>query len=134
MNKGIASGHVWRSIFEMDLEAAFDDKVHPEAQWFDKFNEWLGQFNVGCLYLPVTESQPGGKPYAPGSEYLGYHIMEFTSVNLPNPEDGHVCVALNGTVIHNPREGQGVTADDVGEYRGAFLFVSLNPATVRRKS
>ena len=114
------------SIFELSLEETFDDKAWPELQWFDRFNDWLKeQWGLGCLYLPA-ETWDAEVRFAPGSPYLGWHMLEFTSVNLANPEDGHVVVAKDGLVTHNPREGQGI--DDVGEYRAAFIFVTLDPS------
>lgn len=113
------------SILEIPLEEAFDDKLCEEHEWFDNFNEWLEDFNLACILIPVGKSE-SGKEYAPGTTYLGYHIMRFDSINLAHPDDGHVCVSLDGTVVHNPVPTQGVS--DVGEYKGTFLLVPRNPA------
>ena len=115
------------SIFEIPLHVAFDDKVCKESEWFDKLNEWLAPMGLGCLYIPIGKTE-SGKPFAPGTTYLGYHIMEFTSINLKNPEDGHAVVGYNGSVVHNPREGQGIT--DVGQYLGASVFLQLDASVV----
>ncbi len=111
------------SILELSIDEVFDDKIHPEGHWFDELNKWLVGFNLGCIHLPARINEAGN--FAPGTTYLGYHIMEFESVNL-KPGDGHVCVSKDGTVVHNPHPDQGI--EDVGEYKGVFLLVSLDVA------
>lgn len=103
------------SILELSLEDINIDLHGP--YWWENFQMFLFKYNLAALYIGEL---------TPASEYHGFQIMQFQSLDLPEG-DYHAVVGKDGGIVHNPREGRGITKADFGSYKGAFLFLTLNP-------
>lgn len=124
-------GNCWQatvaSILEIDLADAFDvrqyDQEKPEeSKWFDKFNEWLAQYGLGCVFVGVRN-----KDNLPITSPPGYHMAEVKSTTLTTGET-HIVVIKGLEVVHDPNPH----AEKVGDLIAIYLFVPLDVARVRR--
>lgn len=112
------------SVLELPLEEAFTNIPYEQVnggkpgEWFDKFNEWLARYGLGCIAIDVDKDNPPAY-----STLLGYHIAQVDSVTLRHG-DAHVVVIYNGEVVHDPNPN----AESLGKMRGYYLFVTLNPS------
>ena len=106
------------TVLQIPLEEAFDCRFHEDnGGWFDDFNEWLEQYNLGCIYLEHTKEKP-----LTCSEIKGIFIMECMSKTLYQG-DRHVVVMRGGDLLHDPNPN----AREQGECQGIYLFVPLEP-------
>lgn len=106
------------SIFELPLEEAFDCLQYSEERWFDAFNSWLKPRGLACVFIH-------GVPVA--SEFWGYHLAGVKSTTLRNPDDGHVVVMKDGSVVHDPNPN----SQGLGENTSVFLFLPPNAGESR---
>ncbi len=101
------------SVFEVALEDApdFTGEIN-NGRWYVHFDEWLAGRNLELVVMTA-----GAPPV------LAHYLQCVKSVTLPDG-DGHVVVALNGEVVHDPNP----RATSVGEFEESWLFVARDPA------
>jgi len=107
------------SILEIPLEEAFDCKLYPDDEWFDKFNEWLTKYGLACIMFDHSKEKP-----VAATKVLGYAIMDCMSTTLYHGEH-HVVIIKDEEVVHDPNphaEGR------IGDCQGFSLLVPVNVA------
>ena len=102
------------TVLQIPLEKAFDCRPMPGEKWFAKFNEWLEQYNLGCIFLEANNET------IPCTMLKGLHIAEHMSKTLYNGER-HVVVICDGVFLHDPNP----YANHRGKFQGVYLFVPL---------
>lgn len=112
------------TILQIPLEEAFDCRgPQNDLGWFEDFNEWLGEYGLGCIFIESTEEKP-----VVSSGFRGIHMVECRSETLYQGER-HVIVAKDGHLLHDPNPH----ADRQGEIQGIYLFVPLEAYKMVRK-
>ena len=109
------------SVLEIPLEGSFNHGEFTDEEWFERFNEWLKLYGLGCIFVECSEENP-----LSSSPLCGIHIAEMQS------EDGglrHAVVIDGDKIIHDPmpysRDGYNCC--------GIYFFVPLNPKTCGRR-
>lgn len=99
-------GNCWAaclaSVLELPLEIVPDDLIETE-DWWGVTEKWLRQFGLrlNWMFLGRTEQSQAR---------LGFYLLGGKS---PRGEWGHVVVAENGAIVHDPHpDGSGLADDD----------------------
>ena len=85
------------TVLQMPLEEAYDcTGIQEEEHWFDDFNKWLSQYNLGCIFVEHSAEKP-----ISGSAFKGIQIAECMRKTLYHGER-HVVVIQDGQLLHDP--------------------------------
>ncbi len=103
------------SLFEISLDDVpdFGGQI-TNGQWYITLSDWLRVRNLELVVTPA-------KGYPPP---MGPYLLATKSTTLANPDDGHLVIAQNGHVTHNPHPA----ATLEGEPEGIWLLVVLDVA------
>ncbi len=108
------------SIFELFLEDVPDFAGEiTNGQWYVHLQRWLATMNLMMVTIPIDR--------IPAIE--ADFMVSCKSTTLPNPDDGHMVVASNGRVVHNPR----ADATSIGAVIDIWLLVPLDLPSQRRR-
>ncbi len=102
------------SLFELELDDVpdFGGKIN-NGTWYGILNVWLAQRNLELSFYPVKNVI---------LPMLGYYMLAVKSTTLKNPNDGHMVIAQNGTVVHDPNPN----AKSVGEKEDVWMFSPID--------
>ena len=101
------------TVLQMPIEEVFDIRPYPIAEWVDRLNEWLLDFNLACVFVKTTMDDP-----APITGYPGLCIAQLT-----DGKDYHAVVIQDEDIIHDPMPDREMK----GGCDGIYLFVSVKP-------
>jgi hypothetical protein len=101
------------SIFEIPLENApdFTGEI-VSGEWYMHLDRWLAERNLELVVMKT------------GLPPVEAHYIQCVESTTLAQGDGHVVVALNGKVVHDPNP----RAESVGEFQDMWLFAAREPA------
>ncbi len=109
------------SLFEVELDDVPDlEGTIVNGKWFGILEAWLAKRNLELSFYPVKNVVP---------PVQGYYMLGCKSTMLKNPDDGHMVIAQNGTVVHDPNPN----AKTVGEQEDLWLFTPINISKCREE-
>ncbi len=102
------------SLFELELSEVpdFAGKI-VNGKWYVILNVWLAKRNLELSFYPAKGTVP---------PMQGYYMLAVKSTTLKNPDDGHMVIAQNGQVVHDPNPN----AKAVGEKEDLWLFTPID--------
>jgi len=110
------------SIFECTLGDVPDFAGNiTGAGRFLQLQRWLAERNLSLLMLPA---KPVDAP-------AGYSMVAVKSKTLPNPDDGHMVVAKNGLLVHDPNPNSKGPLDH--EIEAYWAFTVKDPSLQTRR-
>ena len=104
------------TVLQMPLEEAFNHASYSDDEWLAEFNTWLEQYNLGCIFIEMSEEKPVST-----SAIKGLHIAECMSKTLYHGERHAVVIRDHFELFHDPNPN----ATEQGELRGVYMFVPL---------
>ena len=110
-------------VLQIPLEEAFDHTFLNDDEWLDEFNKWLEQYNLGCVFIEMSEEKPVST-----SVFKGIHIAECMSKTLYQGERHAVVMRDHFELLHDPNPN----ATEQGDFQGIYVFVPLEPAKMVR--
>jgi len=104
------------SILEIPLDGSFNHGLFSDEEWFEKFNEWLKQYNLACIFIECSPDKPLNS-----TPILGIHIAEMEAIGAKLK---HAVVINDDKIVHDP-----MPSLSEKEYTccGIYFFVPLNP-------
>jgi len=110
------------SVLEIPLEGSFNHGLFSDEEWFERFNEWLRQYRLACIFIQCSPDKPLNSTLL-----FGIHIAEMEAVgaNLK-----HAVVIDGDKIIHDP-----MPYLNTKEYTccGIYFFVPFDPKLCGRR-
>lgn len=102
------------SMFEIDIEDVPDfGGTITNGKWYVILSAWLAKRNLELSFYPAKGTV---------SPMQGYYMLAVKSTTLKNPDDGHMVVAKNGQVVHDPNPN----ATSIGEHEQLWLLTPID--------
>lgn len=102
------------SLFEIELSDVPDFAgTITNGKWYVILSTWLAKRNLELSFYPVKNVVP---------PVQGYYMLGCKSTTLKNPDDGHMVIAQNGQVVHDPNPN----AKGVGEKEDICLLTPID--------
>lgn len=103
------------SIFEVLLEDApdFTGEI-VNGSWYMHLDEWLATRNLELIVMPAGT----------GISPVQAHYIQCVKSTTLAAGDGHIVVALNGKVVHDPNP----RAKALGDFEESWFFAAREPA------
>ncbi len=112
------------TVLQIPLEEAFNHASYTDDEWFAEFNKWLEQYDLGCIFIEMSEEKPVGTTII-----QGIHIAELKSETLYHGVSHAVVMRGHFELFHDPNPN----AKELGDLQGVYVFVPLEPYKLVRR-